>query len=60
MFTFRTIGVVAVDLSLSEIDKILSNFTWGDVYAFVINKDGQAIFHPALDPKSGVVGFLLC
>ncbi|XP_057289482.1 voltage-dependent calcium channel subunit alpha-2/delta-3-like [Hydractinia symbiolongicarpus] len=50
----QTIGVVAVDLSLSEIDKILSNFTWGDVYAFVINKDGQAIFHPALDPKSGV------
>jgi voltage-dependent calcium channel alpha-2/delta-3 len=45
---FRLIGVAAVDATLEEIENILTSQQWGDVYSFLINKDGEAIFHPSL------------
>jgi len=47
-FTFRLIGVAAVDATLEEIENILTSQQWGDVYSFLINKEGEAIFHPSL------------
>ena len=44
----RLIGVAAVDATLEEIENILTAFQWGDVYSFLINKQGEAIFHPSL------------
>jgi voltage-dependent calcium channel alpha-2/delta-3 len=42
------IGVAAVDATLEEIENILTSHQWGDVYSFLINKQGEAIFHPSL------------
>lgn len=46
--SFRLIGVAAVDATLEEIENILTSQQWGDVYSFLINKEGEAIFHPSL------------
>ena len=45
---FRLIGVAAVDATLEEIENLLTSHQWGDVYSFLINKQGEAIFHPSL------------
>jgi hypothetical protein len=42
------IGVAAVDATLEEIENLLTSHQWGDVYSFLINKQGEAIFHPSL------------
>jgi voltage-dependent calcium channel alpha-2/delta-3 len=44
----KLIGVAAVDVTLEEIENLLTNQHWGDVYSFLINKHGEAIFHPSL------------
>jgi voltage-dependent calcium channel alpha-2/delta-3 len=46
------IGVAAVDATLEEIENILTSQQWGDVYSFLINKQGEAIFHPSLSGSS--------
>ena len=51
---FRTIGVVGIDATLEEIENILLNDQWGSVYAFLINNEGETIFHPLLRPSSEV------
>ena len=48
----RLIGVAAVDATLEEIENILTRYQWGDVYSFLINKQGEAIFHPSLSVAS--------
>ena len=48
----RLIGVAAVDATLEEIENILTSHQWGDVYSFLINKEGEAIFHPSLSTAS--------
>ena len=50
----RTIGVVGIDATLEEIESILLNDQWGSVYAFLINSEGETIFHPRLRPSSEV------
>jgi hypothetical protein len=46
--SIRLIGVAAVDATLEEIENLLTSHQWGDVYSFLINKQGEAIFHPSL------------
>jgi voltage-dependent calcium channel alpha-2/delta-3 len=46
--TKKLIGVAAVDATLEEIENLLTSHQWGDVYSFLINKQGEAIFHPSL------------
>lgn len=53
--TNRTVGVIGVDVRLDEIENILTGYTWGSVYAFLINNDGEAIFHPLLRPSTQLV-----
>ena len=48
LISTRLIGVAAVDATLEEIENILTSHQWGDVYSFLINKEGEAIFHPSL------------
>ena len=50
----RTIGVVGIDATLEEIENLLMNDQWGSVYAFLINNDGETIFHPLLRPSTEV------
>ena len=50
----RTIGVSAIDATLEEIENFLSNRQWGSVYAFLINREGETIFHPRLKPSTNV------
>lgn len=54
MVYFRTIGVIGVDVTLEEIENILTGYTWGSAYAFLINNDGETIFHPLLRPSTQV------
>lgn len=51
---FRTIGVIGIDVTLEEIENILTAYTWGSAYAFLINNDGETIFHPLLRPSTQV------
>ena len=48
----KLIGVAAVDATLEEIENLLTSHQWGDVYSFLINKQGEAIFHPSLATSS--------
>lgn len=41
-----------MDATLEEIENILTSHQWGDVYSFLINKQGEAIFHPALSANA--------
>jgi len=51
----RTIGVVGIDSTLEEIENVLLNDQWGSVYAFLINEEGETIFHPLLRPSTEVL-----
>lgn len=53
--TNRTIGVIGVDVTLDEIENILTGYTWGSAYAFLINNEGETIFHPLLRPSTQLV-----
>ena len=53
-FHSRTIGVIGVDVTLEEIENILTGYAWGSAYAFLINNDGETIFHPLLRPSTQV------
>jgi len=44
--------VAAVDATLEEIENLLTSHQWGDVYSFLINKQGEAIYHPSLSTSS--------
>lgn len=45
----RLLGVAGVDVTLDDIEHVLSSKTWGSVYGFLINRhDGDAIIHPGL------------
>ena len=50
----RTIGVAGIDATLDEIETFLSRHQWGTVYSFLMNKHGEAIFHPKLKPSTKV------
>jgi voltage-dependent calcium channel alpha-2/delta-3 len=54
IFRRRTLGVVGVDATLEEIEHFLNRHTWGTVYSFVINTEGETIFHPRLKPSEDV------
>ena len=44
----RLIGVAGVDVTLDDIEHVLSSKAWGSVYGFLINRhDGDAIIHPS-------------
>ena len=45
---------MGVDATLDEIENLLTSNQWGSVYAFLIDKEGETIFHPLLKPSSGV------
>ena len=51
---FRTIGVVGVDATLDQIENFLTKHQWGNVYSFLINKEGETIYHPKLKPSTNV------
>lgn len=48
----RHIGVVAVDVRLSDLEQILFSQQWGSLYSFVINEEGEVIIHPRLTPAA--------
>ena len=50
----RTIGVVGIDATLEEIENFLSHHQWGTVYSFLIDTQGETIFHPRLKPSTKV------
>eukprot|EP01062_Namystynia_karyoxenos_P035385 TRINITY_DN25935_c0_g1_i1.p1 TRINITY_DN25935_c0_g1~~TRINITY_DN25935_c0_g1_i1.p1 ORF type:complete len:1289 (+),score=285.33 TRINITY_DN25935_c0_g1_i1:82-3867(+) len=41
-------GLVGVDVSFSDIGERIQSELWGDAYAFVLNRNGEAIVHPRL------------
>ncbi|XP_070196192.1 voltage-dependent calcium channel subunit alpha-2/delta-2-like [Littorina saxatilis] len=49
--TGKYIGVVGIDASLDVIENFLSKHQWGSVYSFLINNNGETIFHPRLKPS---------
>ena len=53
-YLFRTIGVVGIDATLDEIENFLNRHQWGTVYSFLMNKEGETIFHPRLKPSEKV------
>lgn len=53
--TGKTIGVVGVDATLDEIENFLTKNQWGTVQSFLINKQGETIFHPKLKPSTNLV-----
>lgn len=45
----QLLGVAGVDVTLDDIEHVLSSKTWGSVYGFLINRhDGDAIIHPGV------------
>ena len=46
--------MIGVDVTLEEIENILTGYTWGSAYAFLINNDSETIFHPLLRPSTQV------
>jgi len=50
----RHIGVVGLDVRLSDLEQILFNRQWGSLYSFVTNEDGEVIIHPRLTPSAEV------
>ncbi|CAF0843774.1 unnamed protein product [Adineta ricciae] len=45
----RLIGVAGVDVTLDDIEHVISSKSWGSVYGFLVNRlDGDAIIHPGL------------
>ncbi|XP_067678444.1 voltage-dependent calcium channel subunit alpha-2/delta-2-like [Haliotis asinina] len=49
--TGKYIGVVGIDATLDEIENFLTKHQWGNVYSFLINNQGETIFHPRLKPS---------
>lgn len=50
-----TIGVVGVDATLDQIENFLTKHQWGNVYSFLINKEGETIYHPKLKPSTNLL-----
>jgi len=45
----RLLGVAGVDVTLDDIEHVISSKSWGSVYGFLVNRhDGDAIIHPGL------------
>ncbi|XP_052254694.1 voltage-dependent calcium channel subunit alpha-2/delta-2-like isoform X2 [Dreissena polymorpha] len=53
--TGRTIGVVGIDATLDKIENFLTKHQWGTVYSFLINNQGETIFHPKLKPSTNLL-----
>ncbi|XP_071499643.1 voltage-dependent calcium channel subunit alpha-2/delta-3-like [Diadema antillarum] len=53
--TNSVIGVVGIDATLDEIENLIVNNQWGSVYAFLIDNEGETIFHPLLKPSKTLV-----
>ncbi|XP_050400585.1 voltage-dependent calcium channel subunit alpha-2/delta-2 [Patella vulgata] len=49
--TGKYIGVVGIDATLDEIENFLTKHQWGSVDSFLINDQGETIFHPRLKPS---------
>lgn len=43
-----------MDATLDEIENFLTKNQWGTVQSFLINKQGETIFHPKLKPSTNV------
>ncbi|CAH1773823.1 unnamed protein product [Owenia fusiformis] len=50
--TGQTIGVAGIDATLDEMELFLTRHQWGSVYSFLINKEGETIFHPFIKPST--------
>ncbi|XP_063400495.1 voltage-dependent calcium channel subunit alpha-2/delta-2-like [Mytilus trossulus] len=51
----KTIGVVGVDATLDEIENFLKKHQWGNVISFLINDQGETIYHPKLKPSTNLL-----
>ncbi|KAI6660315.1 hypothetical protein LOD99_13904 [Oopsacas minuta] len=51
----RLIGVIGVDYSLSAVQVVLSKGRSDNSYAFIINRFGEALFHPRIDPIARLI-----
>ena len=54
MMMCRHIGVVGLDVRLSDLEQILFSQQWGSLYSFVTNEEGRVIIHPRLTPAAEV------
>ncbi|XP_074641618.1 voltage-dependent calcium channel subunit alpha-2/delta-2-like [Tubulanus polymorphus] len=50
-----TIGVAGIDATLDEIENFLTKHQWGSVTSFLMNNQGQVIFHPLLKQSTTLV-----
>ncbi|XP_064625749.1 voltage-dependent calcium channel subunit alpha-2/delta-2-like isoform X2 [Lineus longissimus] len=50
----KTIGVAGIDATLDEIENFLTKHQWGSVTSFLLNNQGQTIFHPLLTQSTGL------
>ena len=48
------IGVVANDVNLGSLEKVLLYGTWGTAYSFLTNREAQTMVHPNLAPPSAL------
>ncbi|VEL17173.1 unnamed protein product [Protopolystoma xenopodis] len=48
----KTIGVAGVDLTMEEIETVLTRYQWGGVTSFLIDREGQTIYHPLLKART--------
>ena len=45
---------MGIDATLDKIENFLTKHQWGTVYSFLINNQGETIFHPKLKPSTNV------
>ena len=50
----RHLGVVGVDVRLTDVEQILFSQQWGTLYSFMTNNQGEVIIHPRLTPATEV------
>ena len=50
----RHLGVVGIDVSLASIESMLLSERWGHAYAFLVDREANAVIHPFSKPSAKV------
>lgn len=50
------LGVVAVDITLADMESLVTDSAWGNVYGFLMESTGRTLVHPLLKPVATVSG----
>ena len=54
LYPCRHLGVVGVDVRLTDVEQILFSQQWGTLYSFMINEEGEVVIHPRLTSSAQV------